>query len=386
MLVCTATAVAVVLLGVSVAGADAPNLPPGVTLPPKPSDKLTTTTIHIIGVPADSATTTTAPAVTTTTAPAAVTEILPAAAPQTRILPAPDPKAGGAGGTSTTTTMTTAATGGAATAPVASLTPGQVDDVLQNLQRSGANSTAALLDALKALQGLGMTAQEAAAAGMGQFPVQGLANWTDDWLAPRDGPPPHQHQGNDLFTQFGTPVRAPAAGTVRYETGGLGGLAAYVTTADGTYYYMAHLDGFAPDLTDGAAVAQGRIVGFAGDSGNAKGGPPHVHFEIHPGGGPAVNPKAIIDGWVAAALAQVPALIASFAPKAADGSAADAANAGDGGVPQILVATGLTRRFSAPPPRAPVRDRGPENYDRAVLTPLTPTALAPILDLAQADT
>jgi murein DD-endopeptidase MepM/ murein hydrolase activator NlpD len=331
-------------------------------------------------------TSTTAPVPTTTatTAVPARTQILPAttttaAAPETKILVDPA-KAAQPGGSTTTTTS--AAPGPTTTAvPPPSLTPGQVDGILQGQVRSGANSTAALLDALKPLQNFGMTATEALALGMGQFPVQGLANWTDDFGAPRDGPPPHPHQGNDLFTQFDTPVRAPADGVVRFASEDLGGLAAYVTTPDGTYYYMAHLDSFATDLASGAAVTQGRIVGYAGDTGNAKGGPPHVHFEIHPRGGPAVDPKPIIDGWVAAALAHAPDLIASFQPPpAADGST------GDGTLPQILVATGLTRRFSAPslpvvPPHAP----SSVDFDRAVLGPLTPSALAPLLRPAPSD-
>jgi murein DD-endopeptidase MepM/ murein hydrolase activator NlpD len=394
-LLTTATAVATLLLGATVAAADVPGLPPGVTLPPRASDTVATTTT----VPPPAPTTTAAPAPAPPTAapapgPAGVTQILPAPpappaptagpppAAVTRILPAPD-GGGAAGGGAGATTTTLKPGDQAATPPAASsLTPGQVDDVLRSQQRSGANSTGALLEALRALQNFGMTAQEAAALGMGQFPVQGLANWTDDFGDPRSGPPPHQHQGNDLFTQFDTPVRAPADGTVRYETGGLGGLAAYVTTSDGTYYYMAHLNSFAPDLTNGAPVKQGRVVGFAGDSGNAKGGAPHVHFEIHPGGGAATNPKPIVDGWVAAALANVPALVASFQPPPAAG-ATDGAEAG--GVPQILVATGLTRRFSAPSVPSPAHGRSPDDFNRAVLVPLTPPALAALLDRTRVD-
>jgi len=176
-------------------------------------------------------------------------------------------------------------------------------------------------------------------------------------------------------------VRAPADGTVRYDSGGLGGLAATLTTSDGTYYYMAHLSGFAPDLANGAAVKQGRVVGFVGDSGNAKGGAPHVHFEIHPGGGAATNPKPIVDGWVAAALAQVPALVASFQPPAADGASDSVAE----GLPQILVTTGLTRRFSTPSVPAPAHERSPDDFNRAVLGPLTPPALAPLFDRTRID-
>lgn len=324
-----ALATAALLLANAVAGADTP-----VTIGGNPA--ATTSTVVT--------TTTTATTIPVTTTAATTTTLMN----QTKILPAPGATtAPGAGSGPTTATATAGATTTtAATLPPRSLSPGQVDDVLRNQQKSGANSTAALLEALKPLQALGMTAQEALALGMGQFPVQGLANWTDDFGDPRDGPPPHAHQGNDLFTQFDTPVRAPADGTVRFETGGLGGLAAYVTTADGTYYYMAHLNSYA-DLPNGAAVKQGQIVGLAGDTGNAKGGPPHVHFEIHPGGGAAVNPKPIVDGWVAAALARVPDLIASLQP------AASAPDADDGVLPQILLDTGLTRRFTTKTPALP---------------------------------
>src|SRR5205085_606304 len=102
---------------------------------------------------------------------------------------------------------------------------------------------------------------------------------------------------------------------------------------DGTYYYMTHLAGFAPDLQTGDTVEQGQVVGFTGATGNAAGGPPHVHFEIHPFGGAAVNPKPILDQWVADALAA--------APRAAGTNAETN--------PRVLLATGELRRFDVPP-------------------------------------
>ncbi|HUR23105.1 MAG TPA: hypothetical protein VMZ73_04465, partial [Acidimicrobiales bacterium] len=57
----------------------------------------------------------------------------------------------------------------------------------------------------------------------------------------------------------------------------------------------------------------------------------------------------------------------------------------DEGVPQILMTTGLTRRFSAPALTAPHRERPTEDFNRAVLGPLTPNALAPLLDPGQRD-
>ena len=121
-------------------------------------------------------------------------------------------------------------------------------------------STAAILDALRRLEDLGFTAEEAAVMGMGQFPVRGQADWEDDWHDPRFGPPFHLHQGTDIFAERGTPVIAPEAGTVRFEDGGLGGRAAYVTAADGTYYYLAHLNAYADDIYSGAAVNQGQLL------------------------------------------------------------------------------------------------------------------------------
>jgi murein DD-endopeptidase MepM/ murein hydrolase activator NlpD len=328
------------------------------------------------------ATTSTTAAVTTTTAPAPTTSAAPTttAAPETKLILVPPAGAPGAPGSSpaaSASTPTTAVPGATPviTLPPPSLSAGQVDAVLRDQQRSGASSTAALVEALKPLTNLGMTPQEALALGMGQFPLLGVANWTDDWLDHRAGPPVHQHQGTDIFAAFDTPVRAPVDGIVRFEDAGLGGKGAFVTAPDGTYYYMAHLNSFHPDLASGAAVKQGQIVGYNGDSGNARGGAPHVHFEVHPRGGAAVSPKPILDGWLQAAMDQVPALLASFQPKGTD---APPDSAGEG-VPQILVATGLTRRFSAPALAIPNRERPAGDFNHAVLGPLTPSVLAPLL-------
>src|SRR5947209_2464080 len=81
---------------------------------------------------------------------------------------------------------------------------------------------------------------------------------------------------------------AHADGLVRQSSDLIGRTAAYVTEADGTYYDMAHLAGFAPDQTSGQKVKVGDVVGFVGNTGDAQGGATHVHFEIHPNGGEPV--------------------------------------------------------------------------------------------------
>ena len=254
---------------------------------------------------------------------------------------APAPAAGsgparpGPGGGPTTTTTT---------APNAPGTiPPEFIPIINSVRRTGSNSTAALLDALRPMQDLGLTAEEAAIAGMGHFPVAGDASWSDDWLEARFGPPFHLHQGNDIFAARGTPVRAPFNGVVRFEDGGLGGKAAYVTLPDGTFYYMAHLDGFSRTKPGGGAVKQGEVVGYVGDTGNAAGGSPHVHFEVHPGGGAAVNPKPILDGWVSDAIAGAAALLASNNATA----------------PRAVTGAGVLRRFEGQSPSTSGRAVGP---------------------------
>lgn len=148
--------------------------------------------------------------------------------------------------------------------------------------------------------------------GFGRFPVAGLASWSDDWWFPRYGPGWRLHQGIDIFAAFGAPVRAPVDGTVRVRNGGLGGIALYVVQPDRTSWYLAHLAGVAADLADGAAVKTGQLIGYVGNSGNARGGAPHVHLEIHPRGGGPIPPKPVIDRFVADAINLAPQMIDAY--------------------------------------------------------------------------
>ncbi len=128
------------------------------------------------------------------------------------------------------------------------------------------------------------------------FPVQGGARYSDDWMAPRAGG--RVHQGIDLFNDTGTPLVAVADGTLfRVGYNGLGGWRFWLRDSAGTEFYYAHLSAFAPAAKEGATVKQGTVLGFIGTSGDARGTPPHVHFEIHPGGGGPVRPFPIVGAW-----------------------------------------------------------------------------------------
>jgi murein DD-endopeptidase MepM/ murein hydrolase activator NlpD len=115
-------------------------------------------------------------------------------------------------------------------------------------------------------------------------PVQGPHAFSNDWGQPRSGG--RTHKGNDIFAAYGTPVVAPVSGSVVDHDSGLGGKGFWLRGVDGNSYYGAHLSRFGAI----GSVSQGQLVGYVGNSGDAAGGAAHLHFEIHPGGGAAVNP------------------------------------------------------------------------------------------------
>jgi LysM repeat protein len=114
-------------------------------------------------------------------------------------------------------------------------------------------------------------------------PVAG-ASFKNDWGFPRGGGIRY-HEGNDLFVARGTPVRAPVSGTVKHKTGSIGGRQFTLSGSDGITYIGSHMDKFGKD----GSVAAGDIVGYVGNTGNASGTSPHLHFGMYYKG-TAVNP------------------------------------------------------------------------------------------------
>jgi murein DD-endopeptidase MepM/ murein hydrolase activator NlpD len=129
------------------------------------------------------------------------------------------------------------------------------------------------------------------------FPVAGDVEFIDSWGYPRMSgtPSAHWHQGTDVFAAYGTPLIASENGVLaRIGVGSLGGNKLWVNGDSGTEYYYAHLAAFAPGITEGQRVRAGEVVGYVGDTGNARGTSPHLHFEVHPGGLGPVNPYPIL--------------------------------------------------------------------------------------------
>ena len=136
------------------------------------------------------------------------------------------------------------------------------------------------------------------------FPVVGTVSYSDDFGAPRAGGP---HQGIDILAARHAPAVAAEAGTVEFwTTSATAGCMLYLHGVSGTTYLYIHLNNdltshndnrgscvagisYAPGLKNGARVAAGQLIGFVGDSGDANGIHPHLHFEVHPNDGAAVD-------------------------------------------------------------------------------------------------
>ena len=74
--------------------------------------------------------------------------------------------------------------------------------------------------------------------------------------------------------------------------GSLSGNGLKLRRPDGTYVFYAHLTALAPGIELGVPVTAGQLIGTVGMTGNAA--TPHLHFEIHPQGGAAINPYPIV--------------------------------------------------------------------------------------------
>ncbi len=136
------------------------------------------------------------------------------------------------------------------------------------------------------------------------FPIYGTASFGDSFGGPRPNVPGGWHHGEDIFAAAGTPLLAVADGTL--HTIGftkIGGYRLWLRDTQGNEFYYAHLSAYSPLAVEGRSVQAGDVVGFVGDTGDAEGGSPHLHFEIHPaamaglGYDGVVAPYSILLAW-----------------------------------------------------------------------------------------
>jgi Peptidase family M23 len=137
------------------------------------------------------------------------------------------------------------------------------------------------------------------------FPLLGAATFTDDF---GDARGQGTHEGIDIVAPRRAPVLAVEAGTVKFwTTSSRAGCMLYLHGESGTTYLYIHLNNdlcdendnrgtcvpgiaYVKGLRNGAKVAAGEMIAFNGDSGDADGIHPHLHFEVHPGGSGLANP------------------------------------------------------------------------------------------------
>lgn len=118
--------------------------------------------------------------------------------------------------------------------------------------------------------------------------------FVDTWGAARSAG--RRHEGVDIFAPRGTPIRATTPGVVlNVGENRLGGRTVMILGPGGQRHYYAHLERYREDLQEGDWVQAGDVVGYVGDSGNARGTPPHLHYGIYTGGG-AINPYPLLQG------------------------------------------------------------------------------------------
>jgi len=103
------------------------------------------------------------------------------------------------------------------------------------------------------------------------------------------------HLGIDIFAPKGTPLVSCVNGVI-FSIGrnnGIGGNTVNIKGDDGKNYYYAHLNSINNELEEGEDITMGKFLGTVGNTGNASGTHPHLHFSIYKGD----YSKGTIDPW-----------------------------------------------------------------------------------------
>lgn len=162
---------------------------------------------------------------------------------------------------------------------------------LQNYQTTNALTVTGTLTTQTAVK-LGLVA--APAVSISVFPVQGLCSYENTWHAPRGTD--RLHLGVDIIAKEGNLLYAVADGTITklYTVGTdkLAGNGIRLTTADGTYFFYGHMQKLADGISIGTKVKAGQVVGYVGKTGDTN--TPHLHIEVHPLGGDAIDPTPVV--------------------------------------------------------------------------------------------
>jgi peptidoglycan LD-endopeptidase LytH len=150
----------------------------------------------------------------------------------------------------------------------------------KKLAAAAARRAVAVADGITFITSAGMTC-----------PIAAANSFIDSWGFPRDGGA-RRHEGTDVMAAMGAPVVAVIDGRITYAGVGVtAGNWLELTGDDGNIYWYMHNH---KNMITSGRVRVGEQIATVGDTGNAAGGPPHVHFEYHPNGGGPVNPYPLL--------------------------------------------------------------------------------------------
>jgi murein DD-endopeptidase MepM/ murein hydrolase activator NlpD len=178
------------------------------------------------------------------------------------------------------------------------ITSARLEDETAELQARFEEATAEYVELKKKLAARARARADAVVGGAAYITSSGMTcpiaapnSFIDSWGFPRDGGA-RTHEGTDMMAEMGAPVVAITDGRITYS--GVGVTAGNWLELEGddghTYWYM-HND---QNVITSGRVTVGQRIATVGDTGNAAGGPPHVHFEYHPNGGGPINPYELL--------------------------------------------------------------------------------------------
>ena len=154
------------------------------------------------------------------------------------------------------------------------------------------------------------------------FPVVGPADYGDSYGGDRSDVHGKWHHGDDIFAPLGAPVVAVASGTInRVGWERVGGWRIWVRDDAADQFYYAHLSGYTRSVFHSRYVKAGQVLGFVGNTGDAYGGAPHLHFEIHPRQllrlryDGAVDPTTYLESWTHLQRVRVPPAVHPRLPR-----------------------------------------------------------------------
>ncbi len=145
---------------------------------------------------------------------------------------------------------------------------------------------------------------QTSAGGSWIMPVAGKSEYSNSFYVPRNNRT-GIHGAIDIYATKGTPIVSPVSGKVlSTKKSDIGGYTVRILGDDGVTYYFAHMASQAV-VSQGQHVNAGYHIGYVGNTGNARGTTPHLHFSMHLGS-KLINPYSYLEASTHYGVTQTP--------------------------------------------------------------------------------